>query len=225
MSLSLILLIVFLVLLGIAVWLGGEKGHIITTIVLALWMVLSHVRVHAQSLEGALERRLTVWVRPDGTRVHVKHCEQVGCTERVHAITEMLEGAARVHDVDASLLAAMALRESGLNPGAVGAAGERGVLQLHPKGKGARLRFFRSEPYRKRCMMRPDGCQKEIIDKGAELLSRSLSRCESLEGALGMYQSGRCNGARPYVGRVLAVQAKLLDDQKPTQSSSVALSD
>ena len=95
----------------------------------------------ALALARALDARLTVW-RSGGRRVYVGHCRRarVACRARVVALARVRARAGVRHDVDPFLLAAMALRESGLNPFAEGAAGERGIVQLHPRGVGSRVR-------------------------------------------------------------------------------------
>lgn len=162
-------------------------------------------------LEQALVERLTVWTRPDGARVYVRHCRGVsaGCEARIRAFAVLLEGAAGRHGLDPFVLASIAVRESGLDPSAVGAVGEAGIVQLHPRGAGRRVAFVQSAAFRDRCVRRPDACQAAVVELGAGLLAKSIARCGSLEAGLGMYNAGECDPGRPYVRRVLAELERL----------------
>ena len=176
-----------------------------------------------RNLVRALDERLTVWTAPSGRRVYVSHCRHGngsrGCRARIVAFARLLMQSAIEFAVDPFLLAAMAVRESGLDPFATGAAGERGIVQLHPRGVGSAVRFVQSESYRRRCRASDDACQHEIVRTGAGLLSRSMARCETLGEALGMYNSGRCSETA-YARRVLRERLHLLRLAKadaPTQ--------
>lgn len=162
------------------------------------------------ALARALDRRLTVW-RTESRVVYVQHCRSApeGCASRVATFARLIGEASRRHDLDPFLLAAMAVRESGMNPLAAGAAGERGIVQLHPRGPGAGIRFVRSEAYRRHCERRAGVCQEEVLDAGAQLLSRSLERCGSVRDALGAYNRGLC-GATDYSRRVMTERQILL---------------
>ncbi len=162
------------------------------------------------ALARAIERRLTVW-RTESRVVYVQHCRSAreGCASRVATFARLIGDASRRHDLDPFLLAAMAFRESGMNPLAAGAAGERGIVQLHPRGPGAGVRFVRSEAYRRNCERRPGVCQEEVLDAGAQLLSRSLERCGTVRDALGAYNRGLC-GATDYSRRVMTERQHLL---------------
>jgi soluble lytic murein transglycosylase-like protein len=108
--------------------------------------------------------------------------------------------------IDPWLLAAMAFRESGMNPFAVGSVGERGILQLHPKNPRVKsVRFIRDQLYRQRCRKEAGACQREVVDRAAEILARSMSMCGGdLDLALGAYNSGRCGGNKRYSERILS---------------------
>lgn len=165
-----------------------------------------------EAVTRALEARITVYRNPNGRITYVRHCRSAreGCRRRVEQFAQWIVEAARAHDVDPWLLAAMAVRESGLNPFAVGRAGERGVVQIHPQGDHARgLGFVRSESYRRRCERQAGACQREILDAGARHLSAWLRRCGTLEAGLGGYNRGVC-GATGYVVRVLRERDRLL---------------
>lgn len=164
----------------------------------------------ALALARALDARLTVW-RSGGRRVYVGHCRRarVTCRARVVALARVIARVGVRHGVDPFLLAAMALRESGLNPFAEGAAGERGIVQLHPRGVGSRVRFVRNEGYRERCAREADACQEEVVDAGARLIAASMARCGGTREALGAYNSGACQ-ATSYGDRVLEERASLV---------------
>lgn len=162
------------------------------------------------SLHRALDRRLTVW-RTSSRVIYVRHCRSTrgGCAERTAVFARMIGDAATTHRVDPFLLAAVAVRESGMDPTAAGAAGERGIVQLHPRGSGARVRYVRSEVYRRGCERRPDACQREVLEAGARLLSTSITRCGGVREGLGAYNRGEC-GATDYARRVMSERQRLL---------------
>ncbi len=165
----------------------------------------------ARTLAQALDQRLTVWTTPRGRRVHVSHCRYAkgGCPARIEAFAQVITHAAEQNGLDAFLLAAVAMRESGFDPAAIGAAGERGIVQLHPRGAGARVRYVRDDRYRERCLRQADACQGEVVDVGATLLAEAIQHCGGLERGLGMYNAGRCDETRDYVRRVLAERERL----------------
>lgn len=216
MHYELILCMLLCAALMAAILVRGDVGIVITAMVVGVALVFMILKAKADEplLEEALSRRLAVWRVPKtGALVYVRHCAQVkgGCRERASALASIFEDTGKRYGLDPYLLAAMAFKESGMSPGAHGSVGERGVLQIHPRSKYSRgLRFIHSEAYRKKCLRRPDGCQKEVIDRAALLLSRALARCGDLRSALGMYQSGQCDRERPYVQRVLREKEHLL---------------
>src|ERR1700712_1339303 len=103
-------------------------------------------------LQEALRSRLTVHVHQrTGERLATKHCRAAaeGCDTRLAEFAKYLSDAGEQFGLDSWLLAAMAFRESGLNPFAVGTHGEKGILQLHPKNRHAKdLPFVQDEAYR-----------------------------------------------------------------------------
>jgi membrane-bound lytic murein transglycosylase MltF len=143
--------------------------------------------------------------------VYVRHCRSAreGCASRVATFARLIGDASRRHTIDPFLLAAVAVRESGMNPLAAGAAGERGIVQLHPRGPGAGIRFVRSEGYRRHCERQPGVCQEEVLQAGAQLLSRSIDRCGTVREALGAYNRGSC-GETDYSRRVMNERQRLL---------------
>lgn len=162
------------------------------------------------ALARSLDERLTVW-RTSRRRVHVLHCRRArsGCRARIVALARLIVAAGQTHNVDPFLLAAMALRESGLNPFAEGGIGERGIVQLHPRGVGARVRFVQNEGYRQRCARDASACQEEVLDVGARLVADSVESCGTILDALGMYNSGACH-TTPYGEGVMQERLRLL---------------
>jgi len=162
------------------------------------------------ALARALDRRMTVWTH--GSRVvYVSHCRAArgGCPARVASFARMIGSASLHHDLDPFLLAAVAVRESGMNPLAAGSAGERGIVQLHPRGSGSHVRYVQSETYRQRCQRRDDVCQGEVLEAGARLLSQSIEHCGGVREGLGAYNRGEC-GETDYADRVMSERQRLL---------------
>jgi hypothetical protein len=175
-----------------------------------------------QALERALEGRMTVW-RTSARTIYVRHCRDAreGCEERLGTFARMIGDAAERHTLDPFLLAAVAVRESALDPEAAGAAGERGIVQLHPRGSGARVRYVRSESYRRSCARRPGACQEEVLDVGARLLARNIERCGGVREALGAYNRGEC-GETDYARGVMSERQRLLRLVKQPEALAAA---
>lgn len=163
-------------------------------------------------LARAIDARLTVWKTPDGRVVHVSHCRHIrgGCRARLVTFARWMVQVGDEHGVDPFLLAAIAMRESGFDPFAHGAAGERGIVQLHPRGVGAHVRFVRSEAYRNYCKHQTGACQLEVLEAGARLVADSIAQCGGEAAGLGAYNSGVC-GENAYARRVLAERQKLVE--------------
>lgn len=88
-----------------------------------------------------LERALLSFVTLDDRGHVANHCAHAprGCAARIHRIAVAFTAAGHFYEVDPWLIAAIATRESGLNPDALGRShGELGLLQLHPQGVAAR---------------------------------------------------------------------------------------
>jgi hypothetical protein len=158
-----------------------------------------------------------------GGGVPVAHCRYSGhpraldladpwsrCHARLTAFATIIGRAAAAHSLDPWLLLSVAIRESGLYPHAEGRVGERGIVQLHPRGVGARSRFVSSDAHFRACRRRPDACQAEVVEIGAQHLSEWIERCGSESRGLGGYNSGRC-GETGYSRRVLALRETLID--------------
>lgn len=156
--------------------------------------------------------------------MHISHCRSVrgGCRARIAAFARWMAELARQHRVDPFVLAAMAMRESGLDPFATGLAGEMGIVQLHPQGVGRGVRFVQSEAYRRRCARSPGACQREILEVGASHLASAVSRCEGIAEGLGAYNTGVC-GDNAYSRRVMRERARLLELAKDRDEAAVAV--
>lgn len=159
------------------------------------------------ALSDALEERVTVWHRPDGTSVFIGHCRFAprGCRVRIEQLATWMYEAGVEEGIDPWILAAIAFRESGLNPWAVGRAGERGIIQLNPLSReGSRSRFVRDERYREQCRRLDGACQREVLVAGARLLARSIRMCGgNVSEGLSGYNAGTCGGAPEYGRRIL----------------------
>ncbi len=180
-------------------------------IVVALIVYAALLRgAHAQEpdargrIEHAMRARLRVWERPDGTPVYAGHCRRAagGCEARLRRLSTFIVASARVHDVDPWVLAAIAVRESGANPNALGARGEFGVMQLHPASRHGRSAMAL-------CAGAPGTCPRIDVDAAAVLLRAGRDRCGSISAALGLYNSGRC-GETAYSASVLRMRELLM---------------
>jgi len=164
----------------------------------------------------ALAARLTIWVSPSGNVVYARHCRDApgGCEARIAVLTDLLEDAAERHGIDPWLLAALAVRESMLNPAAIGARGEAGIVQLHPRGAGHDMRYVQDAEYRDECQDRIDACQGPVVERGAQHLADAIDDCGGEREGLGKYASGRCGAARTYVERLWAERDRLEASQR-----------
>lgn len=185
------------------------KIAITLAVVVVVFLLHMAFRASAQapvepSLREALVGALTVWEKPDGTRVFVAHCRTApgGCEARIEAFADMFVHVGAEWNIDPWLLAGLAWKESGLNPAATGGIGEGGILQLHPRGVGASVDFVANARIRAACLRQPHACQHSVVEAGAAHLSGWVSRCGGLEEALGGYNSGRCGGGGSYARRV-----------------------
>ena len=170
----------------------------------------------AAAVLAALEERMTVWKRTNVDsgaveRIYVRSCRQgkTDCAKRLAAFAALFTDAGVQHQIDPMLLAAVGLRETGLNPFAEGGVGERGVVQLHPRGVGARVKFVKDRWYRSKCERQADACQADVVDVGARLLAAAISRCGSVSEGLGAYNSGVCQETA-YSRLVLKERGKLI---------------
>lgn len=177
-------------------------------------------------LARALDARMTVWKRADGSPIHVAHCRALdeGCRARIVAFARMFADAAMEHDLDPFLIAAVAVKESALSPLATGPRGSAGILQLNPRGVGRDLRVVRSPHYRAWCARhRVDACQAEVVDRGARHLSQWIHLCEDVAAGLGGYNTGQC-GRIGYSRRVIHIQKELMDLARETEGPAAWVS-
>lgn len=159
----------------------------------------------AAALARAFIARLTVWTRADGTRVLSRRCREgpVDCEARLTAFAGLITEAARRHGLDPFLLGALAMRESGLDPAALGRRREAGIVQLHPRGAGRDVRYVQDRAYREACQREVEACQGPVLERGAATLAASVEACGSLERGLGRYASGHCTDRGVHPQRVL----------------------
>jgi len=163
------------------------------------------------AITRAFIARLTVWTRPDGTRVLSRRCREgpVDCEARLRTFARLIVRTARRHELDPYLLAALAMRESGLNPASLGARGEAGIVQLHPRGAGRDMRYVNDSGYREACQAQLDACQAPVLERGATYLAAAIEDCGGLEAGLGKYASGRCTTRGVHPRRVLEERQQL----------------
>lgn len=169
----------------------------------------------AYVLGQAMRARIAVsYDQRNGKTIPAYHCRHApeGCESRLSTFATYLVEAGAQYGVDPWLMAAMAFKESGFNPFALGSLGELGILQINPGRRDAKtVRFIRDEWYRRRCRKEPGACQREVIQHAAQLLGRAVQRCDKdLSDALGMYNTGRCGGNVSYSKRILAERDELL---------------
>lgn len=152
-----------------------------------------------------------------GHPMQVWHCRKSveGCAARLKAFEGYFHDATagKEYANDPWLLAAMAFKESGMNPFAVGGANEMGLLQIHPKNKHAKgLKFHGSEKYRTACRKQVGACQEEIVTAAVAVLESSIAKCGGdVAKGLGMYNTGHCTDEIFYVKKVLKIRAELLE--------------
>ncbi|MGE0784662.1 MAG: transglycosylase SLT domain-containing protein [Sandaracinaceae bacterium] len=163
------------------------------------------------ALANAFEERLSVGTRRDGTRVLTPRCRNapVDCSARLRAFARLIREVATAHEIDPLLLAAMALRESGLDPAALGRNREAGIVQLHPRGAGRGVRYVEDSAYRERCQSEVDACQREVLEVGVRTLTEGIERCGGLRAGLGAYASGHCTSSARYIDRVFEERDRL----------------
>ena len=165
------------------------------------------------ALARAIDARLIVRESRQGKPIHVQHCRvsQGGCRARIATLSRLITEASNRAGVDPFLTAAIAMRESGLNPLAVSPVGARGVVQLNPKYRGKTVPFVYNERYRKECSLRPGACQREVIEAGLGLYGWAVTRCGGdVQKGLAWYNSGHCDTQNGYASSVLRERRRLL---------------
>ncbi len=165
------------------------------------------------ALARAIDARLTVRQSPSGKPIHVQHCRTSdgGCRARIVALSRMMTEASNRSGVDPFLTAAIAVRESGLNPLAESPVGARGIVQLNPRYRGKTVPFVYNARYRSACASRPAACQREVVEAGLGLFKWATKRCGGdVAQGLSWYNSGRCDKKNGYSAGVLRERRKLL---------------
>lgn len=178
------------------------------------------------ALARAIDARLTVRENREGKPIHVQHCRAVegGCRARVATLSRLITEASNRAGVDPFLTAAIAMRESGLNPLAVSPVGARGVVQLNPKYRGKTVPFVYNESYREQCSRRPGACQREVLDAGLGLYRWAVDRCGGdVAKGLAWYNSGRCDKRNGYAASVLSERRRLLGLAKDADPALAAV--
>jgi len=194
---------------------GPSVGEAMSMDVAELMDYHDSVGAHPTSLAlaRAIDARLTVRESREGETIYVQHCRvsQGGCRARIATLARLITEASNRAGVDPFLTAAIAMRESGLNPLAVSPVGARGVVQLNPKYRGKTVPFVYNERYREQCSRRPGACQREVLDAGLGLYRWAVDRCGGdVEKGLAWYNSGHCDGQNGYVSAVLQERRRLL---------------
>ena len=165
------------------------------------------------ALARAIDERLIVRETREGKPIHVQHCRvsQGGCRTRIATLSRLITESSNRAGVDPFLTAAIAMRESGLNPLAVSPVGARGVVQLNPRYRGKTVPFVYNERYRESCSLRPGACQREVLDAGLGLFKWAVNRCGGdVQKGLAWYNSGRCDKRNGYGSSVLRERRQLL---------------
>jgi hypothetical protein len=201
---------------------------VLAALVLTFAVLLGQAGAQAPEREQLTIALVRAVSTADG-RWPVAHCRGAGprieggdrwarCTARMRAFAALFVEAGITHQVDPWLLAAQASRESGLHPWASGAAGEIGIMQLHPRGVGRDVASLLSRAgARERCEARVDACQRPVIERAAAHLRRVWERCteeghrDTEAAALSAYNTGRCNSETglAYARRVLQRRERL----------------
>jgi len=166
----------------------------------------------AVAIARAIDARLIVRESRQGDPIHVQHCRvtEGGCRARIATLSRLITEESNHAGIDPFLTAAIAMRESGLNPLAVSPIGARGIVQLNPKYRGKTVPFIYNERYRKECSLRPGACQREVIEAGLGLLKWATTRCDGDVGqGLAWYNSGGC-AKNAYSSGVLRERRRLL---------------
>ena len=177
----------------------------------ASYAVLVGTHPSASAMARAIDARLAIGVSPEGERLHVWHCRQSspGCRKRIAAMSKVITEVSNEHGIDPFLTAAIAIRETGLNPLALGPVGERGIVQLHPEYVGRTVPYVNDESYRDSCQVRPAACQREVLEAGLGLFVWAVKKCDNVADGLGWYNSGHCQQSI-YSRSVLRERRKLL---------------
>ena len=178
------------------------------------------------SLARAIDARLIVRESREGKPIHVQHCRvsEGGCRARIAKMSRLITEASNRAGVDPFLTAAIAVRESGLNPLAVSPVGARGVVQLNPRYRGKTVPFVYNDSYRAQCGLKPGACQREVLDAGLGLYKWAVARCGGdVPRGLAWYNSGHCDKRNGYASSVLRERRRLLRLAKQADPAHTAV--
>lgn len=178
------------------------------------------------ALARAIDERLIVRESKRGKPIHVQHCRvsDGGCRARIAALSRLITEASNRAGIDPFLTAAIAMRESGLNPLALSPAGARGLIQLNPRYRGKTVPFVYNASYREKCGRRPAACQREVLDAGLGLYDWAVGKCGGdVRRGLAWYNSGRCDNRNGYASSVLRERRRLLRLAKAVDPGSRAV--
>lgn len=132
--------------------------------------------------------------RSDGDFVYHLFCrEDKLCLDSLKEYAKSIVKYSMQYNVDPWLAAAVAVHESNLNAYAKGSIGERTIFQLHPWSPwGKQSRFVKNGAYRLKCKKITGHCQDEPTELAIKLLSDALNQCKTVNGALSLYNGGKC---------------------------------
>ena len=204
--------------------------------VLALTSTAQAQQNEVDALTESLLKRVTVWVNPHNGHIdYIIHCRQAegGCEARIRHFAELFVRVGHETGVDPTVLAALAFRESGLNPFALGQVRhEGGIMQINPcrRDLPADVRAFvgscgaddaRTQRFRDRCAHDPTACQEPLVRYSARMLAGDTARCHgSMPRALTAYNSGYCDDS-DYAHYVL-LEADRIAQGKPSADGASA---
>ncbi|MEZ4288119.1 MAG: transglycosylase SLT domain-containing protein [Polyangiales bacterium] len=165
----------------------------------------------AKALDRAMQVRLGLRPHSQVEPLNSPHCQEApqGCAARIAALSQVITQSSLAHRVDPFLTAAISWVETRWDPEAVGTIGERGIIQLHPRFAGKKVRFVSDPKYRERCLRRADACQREVLNAGLSLYNWAKKKCGNTEKALGWYNTGKCIKS-DFSQRVLRERRELL---------------
>lgn len=155
--------------------------------------------VDTQEITNAVLENLQMRTDRDGNSVYVGWCRsnqnRYSCEANIESIVSTIVFESVYEGVDPWIIAAITWKETRFSAFAVGGVGERGVMQLHPRNsRFNHVRFLHGgEWYRNSCRQEKGLCQGEVIREGVQLFADSLDRCQSVRGALTMYNTGKCD--------------------------------
>lgn len=131
----------------------------------------------------ALIHVVTVWWGP--TPALARHVRELGGETYLQAIGGTMQREADARGFDSLLLGMVAFSESSLNPDALGAAGETGLLQLNPRSKWGRAAAAECKrTTRRECLTTVS------IRWGAAALQHGLRLCGTEAAAVSWFKSG-----------------------------------